>query len=413
MNLVFLSFRSIVFKPLSSLLSILLFGFGLAIILLILLVSTHLKNEINTNAQGVDLVIGAKGSPLQLILANVFHIDFPTGNIPLKDAAKLTRNRLIKSAIPLSLGDSYAGYRIVGTTTAYLTLYNATVAEGKWDESEMKAVIGWNVSQQLGLRLGDTFSSTHGLAEMGAGHEENPFEVTGILAPSGTVLDDLMLTTIGSVWHVHGHAEDHPAHNDSLHALVTIPHLGLQVTSEQLENEEITSLLIKYASPMAAIRLPQLVNKDSNFQAASPAFETARLFTLIGTGVDVMNVLGLVIIIISAISVFIALVNSLKERKYELAIMRSMGASRLHIFTHVLLEGMMLTIGGTFFGFVLAHAGFQSLGLISESMQTDGLFFVIQEIDVLIGSFAMGIISAIVPAVMAYRSDISKTLAKG
>ena len=212
MNLVYLSFRSILFKPLSSLLSMLLFGFGLAIIVLILLVSTHLKNEINTNVQGVDLVIGAKGSPMQLILANVFHIDFPTGNIPLKEAAKLTRNRLIKSSIPLSLGDSYAGYRIVGTTSAYLDLYNAQVAEGSWDEVEMKAVIGWNVSQQAGLKRGDTFSSTHGLADMGAGHDEHPFEVTGILAPSGTVLDDLMLTSIASVWHVHGHADGHVDH---------------------------------------------------------------------------------------------------------------------------------------------------------------------------------------------------------
>jgi putative ABC transport system permease protein len=413
MNLLYLSFKNIVFKPLSSLLSILLFGFGVSIIVLILLVSTHLKNEINTNAQGIDLVVGAKGSPLQLILANIFHVDFPTGNISLKEAVKLSKNRLIQTAIPLSLGDSYAGYRIVGTTPAYLQLYNVSLATGSWSEGEMEAVIGSRISEKLGLKIGDTFNSTHGLSEIGAGHDDHPFTVTGIMAPSGTVLDELIVVSVASVWHVHGHANEHEEHADSLHAPVVIPHLGLTVTREQFENEDITSLLLKYASPMAAIRLPQMVNKDSNFQAASPAFETARLFNLIGTGVDVMNLLGLVIIIISAVSVFIALINSLKERKYELAIMRSMGASRLQVFLQVLLDGIFLTLAGIAFGFTLAHIGFHLLGLYVESMQTDGVFFVRQEVVILIGSFAVGIVSAIMPAFMAYRSDISKTLAKG
>jgi putative ABC transport system permease protein len=410
MNLFYLSYRSLIHKPLSSLLSVLLFGFGISIIVLILLVSTHLKSEINKNASGIDLVIGAKGSPLQLILANIFHADYPTGNISLKEASKLSRNRLIKSAIPLSLGDSYAGYRIVGTTPDYLNLYKGQFKEGSWEQGEKQAVIGAKVAEALSLKLNDEFSSTHGLAETGAGHDEHPYSVSGILSPSGTVLDDLILVSVASVWAVHGH-EEHTS--DSIVEKVNIPHLGLEVTKEQFENEEITSLLIKYASPMGAIRLPQMVNKNSNFQAASPAFETARLFSLIGTGVDVMNILGMVIIIISAASVFISLVNSLKERKYELAIMRSMGASRKQVFFHVILEGLFLTIFGVIFGFGLAHIGFLSVGSLMETMKVDGLFFVSEEWNILIGSFAVGIISAIVPAIMAYRTDISRTLAKG
>jgi putative ABC transport system permease protein len=410
MNLFYLSYRSLIHKPLSSLLSVLLFGFGISIIVLILLVSTHLKSEINKNASGIDLVIGAKGSPLQLILANIFHADYPTGNISLKEASKLSRNRLIKSAIPLSLGDSYAGYRIVGTTPDYLNLYKGQFKEGSWEQGEKQAVIGAKVAEAMSLKLGDEFSSTHGLADTGAGHDEHPFKAAGVLAPNGSVLDDLILVSVASVWAVHGH-EEHTS--DSIVEKVNIPHLGLEVTKEQFENEEITSLLIKYASPMGAIRLPQMVNKNSNFQAASPAFETARLFSLIGTGVDVMNILGMVIIIISAASVFISLVNSLKERKYELAIMRSMGASRKQVFFHVILEGLFLTIFGVIFGFGLAHIGFLSVGSLMETMKVDGLFFVSEEWNILIGSFAVGIISAIVPAIMAYRTDISRTLAKG
>lgn len=411
MNLFYLSYRSLVHKPLSSLLSLLLFGFGISIIVLILLVSSNLKNEINKNASGIDLVIGAKGSPLQLILANIFHVDFPTGNISLKEASAISRNRLIASAIPLSLGDSYMGYRIVGTTTKYLELYEAEIIEGDWLLESKQALLGANVREKLGLKVGDTFSSTHGLAETGAGHDEHPFVVSGIMNRTGSVLDDLILVSIASVWEVHGHEDE--GHSDSLQTIVKIPHLGLEVTQEQFEKEEITSLLVSYASPMGAIRLPQMVNKNSNFQAASPAFETARLFSLIGTGVDVVNILGLIIVIISAVSVFISLVNSLKERKYELAIMRSMGASRSQVFIHVLLEGLFLTVAGVVFGFALAHFGFYLLGYYVETMKTDGLLFVSTEWKILIGSFAIGILSAIVPAIMAYRSDISKTLAKG
>ena len=122
------------------------------------------------------------------------------------------------------------------------------------------------------------------------------------------------------------HEEHHHEEGSDAHDMIALERLGIEVTKEQLENEDITALLVKYRSPMAAVQLPRIVNGTSNLQAASPPYETARLFNIIGVGVDVVNVLGLVIIILSATSVFIALINSLKERKYELAIMRSMGA---------------------------------------------------------------------------------------
>jgi len=113
MNLLILSWNYIKAKPLNTLLNTLLMGLGIAIILVLILLSTQLEENFDKNKRGVDLVVGAKGSPLQLILANIYHIDFPTGNIKLEEAKSLTRNRLIKSAIPLALGDNYQGFRIV------------------------------------------------------------------------------------------------------------------------------------------------------------------------------------------------------------------------------------------------------------------------------------------------------------
>jgi len=413
MNLFSLSIKNVFAKPLSSLLSVLLFGFGVAIIVSILLASTFLKNEINKNAEGIDLVVGAKGSPLQIILATIFHIDFPTGNISLKDANDLTKNRLVASAIPLSLGDSYQGYRIVGTTEAYPNLYEASLAEGAWFGEEMTATEGAAVAEKLGIQIGDELESAHGLAEGAGGHEDHPFTVVGIMHPSGTVMDQLILVSIQSVWEVHASHEEHnhEAGGDH-HEVVSLDRLGIEVTNEQLENEDITALLLKYRSPMAAVQLPRIVNGTSNLQAASPPYETARLFNIIGVGVDVVNVLGLVIIVLSATSVFIALINSLKERKYELAIMRSMGASQVKIFMLILTEGIVLTIIGSAFGFSLAHLGFAILADSMEQIQTGGMFFVFDEYKVMLGSLTVGIFASIIPAFLAYKSDISETLSK-
>ncbi|WP_370089925.1 ABC transporter permease [Ekhidna sp.] len=413
MNLFSLSIKNVFAKPLSSLLSVLLFGFGVAIIVSILLTSTFLKNEINKNAQGIDLVVGAKGSPLQIILASIFHIDFPTGNISLQDANNLTRNRLIASAIPLSLGDSYQGYRIVGTSKAYADLYAATLAEGAWFGDEMTATVGSTIAKNLGIKIGDELESAHGLSEGAGGHEEHPFKVVGIMEPTGSVMDQLILVSVQSVWAVHGSHEEHDhEEGGDHHEIVSLDRLGIEVTNEQLANEDITALLIKYRSPMAAVQLPRIVNGTSNLQAASPPYETARLFNIIGVGVDVVNVLGLVIIILSATSVFIALINSLKERKYELAIMRSMGASQLKIFLLILTEGIVLTIIGSLCGFGLAHLGFGILTNTMEQIQSSGMFFVDDEYYVMLGSLTVGIFASIIPAFLAYKSDISETLSK-
>ena len=426
MNLLLIGLKNILSKPSSTLLSILLFCFGVGIILSILLVNAQLKNKISENASGIDLVVGAKGSPLQIILASIFHVDFPTGNISLADANKLVNNRLVKEAIPLSLGDSHKGYRIVGTTRAYAEHYQASLKEGQWALEHMGAVVGANVAEQLQLSLGDELESAHGLSEGGDTHEAYPFEVVGRLAPTGKVIDDLILVSVQSVWEVHEdheeekdddeeHSHDHKAEHDHKPEednKVTLERLGLTVTSEQLMEESITSLLIQYRSPMAAVRLPQTVNNTSNMQAASPAYETARLFNIIGVGADILNILGIVIIVLSAVSVFIALLNSLKERKYELAIMRTMGASRFQLFALILVEGLLLVVGGSFMGWLLAHTSFYFISSASGISGESNFLFLVEEVSVMSGSLFIGIFASIIPGLLTFRADISSTLSK-
>ena len=177
MNVLVLVWRYLKAKPLNTVLNIVLLALGIAVITVLLLFNKQLEEKISSNAKGIDLVVGAKGSPLQLILCNIFHIDFPTGNINLKEAEQVSQSRLIKRAVPLALGDSYQSYRIVGTTNEYCSLYHLQLAQGEWWKDELETTVGINVATGLKLRIGDTFQSTHGLVEGGSGHEEQKFVV--------------------------------------------------------------------------------------------------------------------------------------------------------------------------------------------------------------------------------------------
>lgn len=396
-------------KPLNTVLNIFLLSLGIAVITILLLFSNQLKEKISQNAKGIDLVVGAKGSPLQLILCNIFHVDFPTGNIKLNEAERLAKHRLVKKAIPLALGDSYKNFRIVGTNHDYPALYKAELGAGQWWSMDLEIVVGATAAETSGLKIGDRFASAHGLTIDGHDHEESLFQVTGILKKTNTVLDNLLLTNVGSIWKVH---EDHETES----AMLPIKNPSFLVPTVEAGDStlEITALLLHYRNPIAAIQLPRFINSQSKLQAASPAFETARLFSILGVGVEALMGFAYVLIFISALSIFIALYNSLKERQYDLAIMRSMGASRLTLFVVTVLEGSTLTLLGTIIGLALGHAvlfTFTQMIIESQKAGISALTFYKEEVFILLGSIVLGILCSLIPAIQAYRTDIHKILA--
>lgn len=411
MNLFVLIFAYLKSRPLNTLLNILLLSLGIAMITILLLANNQMQEKIADNTKGIDLVVGAKGSPLQLILCNVFHIDFPTGNINLQEADRLAKHRLVKNAIPMALGDSYQNYRIVGTTHAYAELYKGEMAVGDWWKNEMEVTVGATVARLLNLKVGDKFASAHGLSDAGHAHEEHPFVVKGILKPTYNVLDNLILTNVSSIWQVHEHTEDGAIEvkPDSTNASVLVP---AALASDS--TREITSLLIKYRNPIAAIQLPRYINTQTNMQAASPSFEAARLFSILGVGVEALTGFAYVLIFISALSIFIALYNSLKERKYDLAIMRTMGASKSKLLWATQLEGIVLTLCGSVLGIGLGHLVLYLFTVLVTESQTAGVsawVFYVEELYLLAGSIVLGIICSLIPSWQAYRTDIHKVLA--
>ena len=408
MNLLQLSAKSLQSKPAASGISLLLLSLGVAIISLLFLLQNQVEEKFNKNISGIDMVVGAKGSPLQLILSAVFQLDNPTGNISLKEAKALQRNRLVAKAIPLAYGDSYQGFRIVGTEESYLSLYESSIARGKAWNTPYEVVLGSQVAKATGLEVGDTFYSAHGLVQGAPEHDEHPFVVSGILEHSNSVLDGLILTGLETVWQVHAHSPASPAEEGAHH-----PNEATEKEAPENEDMEITAMLIKFRGPMGMVMLPRQINERSNMQAAVPAIEVNRLFQLLGIGVDLLKTIAYAIIFIAGFSFFLSLYNSLRERKYELALMRSMGASRSKIFSLLLLEGLLLSLTGYLIGILIGHLG---LLLISNySANSYGyqfeLFRITKEEIILAGGvLLLGIFAATIPAIKAIRTPISETL---
>jgi len=414
MNLFILVWSYLKARPLNTAINIILLSLGIAVITILLLFKNQLDQKIAENSKGIDLVIGAKGSPLQLILCNIFHVDFPTGNIKLTEADRISKNRLIKTAIPLALGDSYNAYRIIGTNLHYAEMYQAQLAQGTWWKNNLEVTIGSNVAALARLQLNDEFNSAHGLTQEGHAHNEHKYVVKGIMQKTNTVLDNLILTNIESIWEMHETSTELAGHADLRDTSALFSTLVPSVEAGD-STKEITALLVKYRSPMAAIQLPRIVNSQTSLQAASPAFETARLFSILGVGVDVIMAFAYVLILISALSIFIALYNSLKERRYDMAVMRSMGASRSKLLVSILTEGGLLTLLGCIIGLLLGHGVVIILSTVVEQTQKagiTGIIFYSEEWIILGGSLLLGLLCALIPAVQAYRTDISSVLAR-
>ena len=420
-------------------LTLILFALGVGLISLLINLNDQIEKNFEKNLAGIDLVLGAKGSPLQLILCAMYHVDNPTGNINIGKAKAFLhpRHPLIKDAVPLSLGDSYRNYRIVGTTYDILEIYNARLAQGNLWANNMEVTIGAAVADNLHLHIGDTFKSAHGLAE-GIEQHEHDFRVVGILQPTGSVIDQLILCNTQSIWESHNaqpttdkeqpttdnkhqqeHLHDHegqkhpPASYDSL----SLRKMAVADRLELLNNpdKDITALLIRFRSRtnFQSLQLGYNINQNTELMAASPPEQVARLQTRLGGGTKVLTLLAGVIVFVSGLSIFISLFSSLRERRYELALMRVMGGTPATLFWTILLEGLLLAIAGYVAGIVLAHIGMAVIArYLEESYRYSfsAFRFLPQEGWLFFGAIALGLIAALLPALQARKTDISKTL---
>jgi len=440
LNIFKLSIKNIISKPLSSLLSLALLVFGIGIISLLLQLNSLIKTQMDNNLKGIDMVVGAKGSPLQLILSAVYHIDSPTGNISVEDAKKIKNNRMVGSSIDLLYGDNYKGYRIVGTDDEFLDLYDAKIKDGRKWENPFEVVVGSKIYSNLGLKLDDELISSHGLRETGEAHGDQLFKIVGLLEPSNSVIDQLIVTSPESIWDLHGehdhsgeehddehdhehddehdhehddehdheHDDEHDHEHDDEH-----DHEHDDEHDHEHDDEEITAMLIKFKNPMNIIQFPRQINEETNLQAAVPSYEISRLFKLFGFGIETLTYLAYLIIIVSAFSLFINLFNSMRDRKYEMALIRTLGSSRSQLSFMIIFESLILTTVGFLLGLLVSRLGVMFVSsLMEESLNYNLNSFGIlnEELWLLILSIFIGLISSIIPALQVYNLNISEVL---
>ncbi len=388
-------------KKLSTCLNVLLLGLGVGTIIALLLLLAQAEQRMERDASGIDLVIGAKGSPMQLVLSSIFQVDIPTGNVPIAEAAMIIAEPVVKRAIPLALGDSHKGFRIVGTNPAYLDLYAGKLSSGRMWARPLEAVLGADVARATGLSLGATFAGTHGFTEGGGTeHGTSPYVVVGVLQPSDSVMDRLILTSVESVWQLHEHMDHDKAATEHEH--------------EHEKGKEITAYLIQYATPLAAVSFPRLVNASSSMQAASPAMESARLFQLVGVGVTALKGFAVIMMLCAALGIFVGLMNALDERRADLALLRVLGAPPAVVVLSTLLQGAVLGVLGVILGLALGHAGAEWVGqtyAASQRVAIGGRVWVQQEWWIVGGALGLALSASLIPAWRAYREATPELLA--
>jgi putative ABC transport system permease protein len=418
-----LSWANLTSRPLHTALAVATLASAAALVALLLLVQGHTEKRLAKDLAGVDLVVGSKGSPLQLILSSLLHLDVPTGNIPLADAQALMADPQVAHSVPIALGDSFRGFRIVGTTPEFPVLYGATLAAGQAWSRPQQVVIGATVHQKLRMQIGQRFAGAHGLSAMGsdlARHDHAPYRVVGILKPTGSILDRLILTPIDSVWAAHeapafeegnhhGHKEDHN-HDAAMEEQLA------DIATTNPDGREVTALLLQYASPAAAVRLPRAVNARAGLQAAAPAPEITRLFSLSSGITDVGKTVAGLLTLIGALSIFAALSSASADKRYDIALMRAMGAQPGFIFRQQILEGMLVAAAGALAGLALAHLAVMVAHALYEPVAAFGLTgrqMFTSELYLLLGTTLLGLAAALWPALSCYRIDPTLLLQRG
>ena len=429
LNFVLLSLKS---RFSSTILAVLLTTFGISISIILVQFENHIKNRLNNDGKKIDIVVGAKGSPLQIVLSSIYHIDLPTGNIPFSSLKTISEDPLVEKVIPLALGDNWKNNRIVGTTHEYIEHYDAKLDKGRNWQKVFEVVAGSSVK----INLNQKFSGSHGLVDGNDMHDHGEYRVVGILKPTGTVLDRLLLTSVKSVLQIHGqdikdneqhnHEHEHDKHEHEKHEHQLdenkhktdnhdhhSEHMDDYISNNQgFIEPEITSLLITTKSPIANINLPRSINKESQLQAANPAFEITRLSTMLGLGSKSFKLLSIIIMLIAVLSIFTGLASNFENRLRDLAILRAIGYSKARVFKIISLEGIIIVIFGIIIGLCSSFLVFNFLvDMIAPLNNSNAKFKFSFDIVIIIFLVLLaGLCAAFFPAYKGSKVSVAKQL---
>ena len=453
-----IAWRSIQQRAFPSALTGLSIGLGVSLVVAVLVVHSVIDQSFRRGSQGYDVIVGAKGGQLQLVLNTVFHLSQPTENIPYSYYKEFVEGKFVpavETAVPVCMGHDYKGCRVVATEPSFfeeLTYHEGKeykFAEGRnfaWDEP-FEAVAGAVAARSAGLEVDGTFRPVDSVArgdEQFSRHDHPPFTVVGILAPTGTPNDQALFINIEGFYRFPCHtggpsfsekllagsgdaADSSPDESEQAGEPAGADHARDEVDDPEhaehehegipVEDRELTAILVATVldqHPELAMGLPRIVNEEPVAQAVMPARVIAELFDgIIGNVQLILLVLAVLVVVVAGIGILVSIYNSMNDRRHEIAVMRALGASRWTVMSVILLESILLSLGGGAVGLLLGHGLIGVLGpMIAEEtgVFVSALQFQLVELILIPGLIVLATLVGYLPAVSAYQTDVAKAL---
>lgn len=398
--------------------SVLLTFLSLLISISVLLSVEHLrvqaKESFNRTVSGVDLIVGAPSGQLNLLLYSVFRMGSPTNSIKFDSYQAIKANKQVDWVVPFSLGDSHRGFRVLGTSSDYFEHFKygnkqaLEFSEGESFSTLFEAVLGYDVAQKLNYKLGDKIIIAHGIGEISfTNHDQAPFVVTGILAPTGTPVDKTVHVNLSSIEAIH-------LSPNQLRSLVANQQ-NLDEVNKKLHPDKLSALMVGLKSRMAVFALQRQVNDYPNdrLMAILPGVALAELWQIMGNVEKLMLAISGLILISSLFGLAVMLLASMRERRREIAVLRVVGARPGFIFSLVVVEALLLTLFAIVASVILVSAiFFFSKGWLAAQygLFLEGSIFTLDVLIICVIVLVAAFLTALLPAIDAYRNALHTNL---
>ncbi|MES2768090.1 MAG: ABC transporter permease [Bdellovibrionota bacterium] len=414
MTLLKLSLKSLINRKVTTILTILSITISVTLLLSLERIRLGARDSFKNTISQTDLIVGARSSPLQLLLYSVFRIGDPTNNVSWASYQFFKNHKETKWTIPISLGDSHKGYRVVGTDQSYFDNYKFSggksleISEGKKFEELFDVVLGYDVAQKLKYKIKDKIVLAHGSgAATFQDHANMPFKVVGILNKTGTPVDQSVHVSLEAIeaihlgWETGAPSRDGPTADDLL--------------NKKLKPTQITAFFMALESRSGVLNIQREINdyREEPLTAALPGVVLSSLWQTLSFVENILKLLTTLVFLTSLLSLFLVLLTSLKERRREMSILRSMGAKPHFIFLLFVFESCSVTILGIFSGIIVT---FGTL-LIAGPMLTDKFGLILDlaqwtanDVTYLSMMFGAAFVVGIIPAFLAYRNSLSDGL---
>ena len=409
-----LGMKSLLNRKVTTFLCCFSISLSIALLLGVERIRSTAKEGFTNTISGVDLLVGSRGSPVNLLLYSVFHIGEPVNNLRYSSYKTISELNSVEWTVPISLGDAYKSFRVVGTSQLFFEKYKfrgdqgIQFAKGKPFSGIFDLVIGATVAKTLNHKIGDSVILSHGIQEESLlHHEDSPFKIVGILEETSTPIDKAVYTSLEGMEAIHIGWENGVPSDEEIDRF--------NLKKEDLKTTQITSFLLKAKSRIAILGLQRYIVNFNNepLMGVIPAYTLLNLWETMSYLEKILFLVSSLVLLVGFFSIIIALYSSLNERRREMAILRSVGAAPRHIFGLLFLESFLLNFFGIIIGVLVLYISgyfFQEALATKFSVYMDNSLLSLSEFKLLLIIFFVGTIVGMLPALKAYRNSLSDGL---